>query len=432
MASRDPSSWPNLTEAPDEGDLTRCVHCGLCVTACPTYLVTGLETESPRGRIALARGVADGRIPITGTVEQHWDRCLQCRACEVACPSAVPYGRIMEALRAQVAAEPRAGRLRRRLRRTLLRQLTGRRKVLQAAVWPARALARLAPRGLRSRFVRRLLPAAAARLEAQIVRGQGGPVRPGADLPQPAEGATDGAILFTGCVMGELFGEVHRASARVLARRGIAVEALAGQQCCGALSAHDGDMEHARTLAKRNIEALGADSRPIIVNAAGCGAALKDYRALLAGDPEWSDRAVEFSGRVKDFTEYLGGLASLGGRLNAAVAYQDACHLAHVQRVVEAPRALLRAVDGCTLVETAGDATCCGAAGLYGLLEPELSSKLRARKAEQFARTAPDIIATANPGCHMQYAAATRESGITARVMHIAEVLDEAERAASE
>jgi len=274
------------------------------------------------------------------------------------------------------------------------------------------------------------MPARIRGLEAQLVRGQGRPVRPGDRLAQPLEETAEQAILFTGCVMGELFGEVHRASARVLARRGVAVEAVAGQQCCGALSAHDGDLDYARALARRNIEELGSDGRPIIVNAAGCGAALKEYGALLAGDSEWSERAAQFSSRVSDLTEFLAQRDSPPGQLEARVAYQDACHLSHVQRIVDAPRKLLRAVDGCRLVERPGDSTCCGAAGLYGLLEPDLSRQLRERKAEQFAGTAPDLIVTANPGCHMQYAAAVREHRLEARVMHLAEFLDEAERRA--
>lgn len=233
--------------------------------------------------------------------------------------------------------------------------------------------------------------------------------------------------------MGEMFGEVHRATARVLARRGISVEALAGQECCGALSAHDGDIDQARVLARRNIEALEHDERTILVNAAGCGAALKEYPELLADDPSWLPRAERFSARVRDFSEYVAELgAEVSARFEARVAYQDACHLAHVQGITTEPRALLSAVEGCELVESAGDSTCCGAAGLYSVVEPKMSDRLRASKLSQFRDTVPDIVVTANPGCHMQYQAAVIEGGLNAKVMHIAEFLDEAERRVSE
>jgi len=421
-----PSNWPLAGEAPAEADLSRCVHCGLCVNSCPTYVVTGLEAESPRGRIYLARGVGEGEIPMTAAVQSHWDLCLQCRACEAVCPSGVPYGRIMEHVRAQVAGKPRRARVSRRLRRFVLRNVVARPRVLAAAVAPARWWAGSRARRLFERIGLRL-PGLLGRGEAQLPHRPGRPVRPGDVLPRP-NAPMQQVTLFTGCVMSELFGNVHRATARVLARAGIEPVAIEGQGCCGALHAHDGDIEFARALARRNIDALEGE-QVIVVNSAGCGAAMKEYGELLAGDPDYAGRAAAFSRRVRDFSEYVAEIgAASGGRFHARVAYQDACHLAHAQRIREQPRALLRGLAGCELVDTAGADLCCGAAGIYSLVEPQMSGELRARKAEQFAKHRPDVVVTANPGCQMQYEAAVREAGINARVMHIAEVIDEAQR----
>jgi len=251
-------------------------------------------------------------------------------------------------------------------------------------------------------------------------------------LSQPAR-VRGQALLFTGCVMSELFGDVHRATGRVLARNGIRTTAPEGQGCCGALHAHDGDIDFARKLARKNIdlfERLG--DAPIVLNSAGCGAAMKEYGDLLADDPRYARRARHFAARVQDLPEYLAGLGQeIPAEFNARVTYQDPCHLAHAQRITEQPRQLLRGIQGCELVETPGADTCCGAAGLYSLVQPDMSSQLRARKTEQFRLSAPDVVVTANPGCQLQLQGAVREAHVSARVMHIAEVLDEAYRHAT-
>jgi len=413
--------WPNPAEAPAAEDLARCVHCGLCLTACPTYLVTGLEAESPRGRIQLARLVEEGRAELTAAVQGHWSRCLQCRACEAACPSGVPYGRIQEHARAQVQAAPPSGRAWLRVRRFVLRQVVARPRVLAAAAAPARRFAGWRFRGA----AERVLPGRLGALARQLPANQGAPFhglrgRSGAAEGEPVQ-------LFTGCVMRELFGEVHRATVRVLERAGARVEATDAQRCCGALHAHEGDLEFARRLAKANITAFERTEGAVVVNSAGCGAALKEYPQLLAGEPGWQERAAAFAARVKDLSEWLAGRGMLpAGRLAARVAYQDACHLAHVQGIRKEPRALLRALDGCELVETEGADTCCGAAGLYGVVEPGMSAELRRRKAAAFAAARPDAVVTANPGCHLQYLGAVREAGLRAEVLHLAEALDRA------
>lgn len=419
------AGWPLAADAPDTADLAKCVHCGLCVNACPTYVVTGLETESPRGRIHLARAVAEERIPLSETVRGHWELCLQCRACEAVCPSGVPYGRIMERARAQLAAVPAANardRWRRRLRRLALRRVVASPRMLALACAPVRWFARSRARGL----LRGKGPL--SRIEAQLGR-PGPPFRP--HHGRAPAGTADEVALFTGCVMGELFGDTHRATVRVLERAGARVATPRGQRCCGALSAHDGDLEQARTLARVNVAAFErAGTGTIVVNSAGCGAALKEYGELLADDAAWAERARALSARVLDLSEALAAREAPPGRLPARVAYQDACHLAHAQGVREQPRTLLWALDGCELVETEGADLCCGAAGLYGLSQPGMSGELRARKAARFREHRPDLVVTANPGCQMQYEAAIREAGVRARVLHLAEALDEAQRAA--
>ncbi|MBE7517692.1 MAG: (Fe-S)-binding protein [Thermoflexaceae bacterium] len=411
--------------------LSRCVHCGLCVTSCPTYMVTGLETESPRGRIYLARAVSEGRLAITPAVQAHWDLCLQCRACEAVCPSSVPYGQIIEKVRAQTATRGATGRWRPRMRRLLLRHVVGRQRSLAVALAPVRLYARFPLRGLvRRTGVLRLL-GRLGQAEAQLPSRPGPPFRPGQALSAPADPRGE-ALLFTGCVMAELFGEVHRATGRVLARNGIAARAPRGQVCCGALHAHDGDLEFARRLARRNIEAFEREpGLPVVLNSAGCGAAMKEYGALLADDPRFAERARRLAARVTDLTELLASLGSeVPARFHGTVTFQDPCHLAHAQRITAQPRQLLRGIEGCDLRETPGADSCCGAAGIYGLVQPAMSAALRSRKAQALRDAAPDAVVTANPGCQLQLQAAAREAGLGARVLHIAELLDEAYRRA--
>lgn len=417
--------WPLAEDAPNMADLAKCVHCGLCVNSCPTYAITGLEVESPRGRIHLARAVAEERIPLTDTVQKHWELCLQCRACEAVCPSGVPYGHIMERARAQLHVAPPSKSWGAILRRFALRNVIGRRRVLASLLAPVRLFARSPLRKLvrASGILRFMGPL--GQLESQLGR-PGRPFRPN------NEAIPGGVALFTGCVMGELFGDVHRSTVRVLQRSDTKVFAPRNQTCCGALSAHDGDLEEARRLARINISAFEASgAETILVNAAGCGAAMKEYGDLLEGDSEFADRAQAIAKKVLDFSEYLVGRTLPVGRLKAKVAYQDACHLAHAQGIRTEPRTLLGAIKDCELVETDGADLCCGAAGIYSLLQPAMSGELRRRKALEFEKHKPDVIVTANPGCQMQYEAAIREAGIEARVLHLAEVLDEAQDASS-
>ena len=372
----------------------------------------------------MAKLVNEGRSELTATIQQHWDLCLQCRACEAVCPSGVPYGRIQEHARAQLQASPPSGRLGRRIRRFVLRNVIARPRVLGAAMAPARWYSgSVVRRTVRLTRVLRLVPRLGA-MERSLPWRVGPPVRQ-EDLPADAPGET--VSLLTGCVMGELFGDAHRATVRVLERSGYTVIAPPEQGCCGALHAHDGDLWYARKLARKNIDAFEG-SEPIVVNSAGCGAAMKEYGDLLAHDKDYAGKAAAFAARVRDFSEVVAEVKNRpAARSNARVTYQDACHLVHAQRIREQPRALLREVSGCELIETAGADVCCGAAGIYSLVQPEMSAELRRMKAEQFATARPDIIVTGNPGCQLQYTAAVAEAGLKSRVLHLAEFLDEAQ-----
>ena len=418
-----------MESGPAQEDLARCVHCGFCLQSCPTYLVLGMETESPRGRIHLARAVTEERVEPTPSVVAHFDLCLQCRACETACPSGVPYGRIMESTRALIGAradKPADWRL----RRVALR-------LLFAAPWRLR----LAFGALRlyqglpfAPVVRRLLPTRLREMEATLPRLPSRFFGRSALLAEPAAKPNAIVALLTGCVMPLTYPQTHEATVRVLARNGCRVVAPAAQGCCGALHLHNGDPKAARKLARKNIDAfLGSGAGAIVVNAAGCGSTMKEYAELFAGDPVYERRAEEFAAKVKDVTEFLEELPfePPKGRVEGRVTYQDSCHLVHAQKVREAPRALLRSIDGLELVEMESPDRCCGSAGIYNLTQPEMSRRLLDDKMADALATMPDIIATANPGCMLQLELGVRRSGGRQEVVHVVELLDRAYRAES-
>jgi glycolate oxidase iron-sulfur subunit len=423
-------------DAPTDALLTACVHCGLCLSSCPTYRETGLEAASPRGRIWLMKAVHDGRIGLESEVFQHqMSACLNCRACEAVCPSGVQYGTILEASRAQIEQARTERRLPehpapvRLVRRLVFDALFRSMALFRAAArllwlyqrsglqWLARRSGVL--RLLRLADTEQLLPAMSDRFtvaDGQILPALG------------SQRATVG--LLAGCIMSTAFSEVHAATIRVLRRNGCRVVLVPDQGCCGALHAHSGDLAGARALARRNIAAFaGLDLDAIIVNAAGCGSALKEYGHLLHGDPAWADRAAQFSARVCDVSEYLDrlGLVTEGLRsLPLRITYQEPCHLAHAQRISAAPRRLLRAIPGLELHEMHESALCCGSAGIYNITQPAMAAQLGARKLDHAQATGAEVIATANPGCHLQLAGGLRQRGSTMRVRHIVELLDEA------
>ncbi len=415
-----------------EGTLD-CVHCGLCLSSCPTYRETGRELSSPRGRIHLMRAVGEGRASLGATLAEEAYLCLGCRACETACPSGVRFGQLLEGTRAAVE---RAGLRRgfaRRVERFALRRIVPNRGRLRLAVgalalwqWlrldraarallPARwsAMLALAPR-VPPRAERRPLP-------WRVLPSTPMPVGPGSPAP-PARGRV---LLFTGCVMPELFGDVNHATARVLAANGFEVVVPHSQGCCGALHAHAGDDGFARELLRVNLQVFaGVRADAIVVNSAGCGAALREAGDWLPGEGE------ALAARIRDPLELLDevGLRPPPGRVEARVCYDDPCHLVHGQRVREAPRRVLRNVPGLELIDHDDPTSCCGAAGIYNLTHPEMSGAVLERKMRSLAAADPDVIASGNPGCLMQLRVGVSRLGLRAEVLHPITILDRAYR----
>jgi glycolate oxidase iron-sulfur subunit len=409
-----------------EADLSRCVRCGLCLQSCPTYLETGLETESPRGRLYLMRALADDVVTMTPNAAGHLDQCLQCRNCEAVCPSGVPYGRIMEQTRARLL-ESRDAPLSWRLRSLFLREVIARPARMRVF---AGALRFARETGLQS--VAERMPAVGPRA-ALAPRIAGRPFTAKGVLASPQGIAKSRVALLTGCIMPYAYGRVHRATVRVLTRNGCEVSAPAAQVCCGALHAHNGDARTARRLARANIDAFLAEKPDtIVVNSAGCGAAMKEYPELLADDAKYRDKAREFSARVRDISELLAAMPferPSAGDVHSVVTYQDSCHLAHAQRVTRQPRQILESIPGLRFTEMAHPDRCCGSAGVYSLTQPQMSLDLLEGKLDDLAATGADVIATSNPGCMAQLEAGIRRRGLATRVVHVVELLDRAYRA---
>ena len=417
-----------MTRGGFEG-LDACVHCGFCLQACPTFLATGDESDSPRGRIELMRALERGDLTADdAALSYHLDRCLGCRGCEPVCPSGVQYGHGLEAARARLTAVRGVSRL----ARLALWALTTP-GVSAAVYWFARIFRstgiprRLAGWG-RIRFALGMLAAtkpaaseAAARKAAAIAR-----------RPLAAPSPPLAALLFRGCVMDGLFSHVHDATVRTLGVNGYAVREVAAQGCCGALHAHAGLIDGARELARKNVAAFGDGDEPIVVNSAGCGAIMKEYGRVLAESDD--DRGARFAARVRDVTELLAGEAMKGpvpgAPLDLHVAYDPPCHLLHAQGVAVPPLKLFAAIPLLELVEVPGAAECCGSAGLFTLLEPEMSRAVLAAKIERLRAAAPQVVATGNPGCAMQIGAGLAAAGIAAHVRHPVELLDDSYRTA--
>ncbi|MDO8749944.1 MAG: heterodisulfide reductase-related iron-sulfur binding cluster [Dehalococcoidia bacterium] len=414
---------------PREEDLYKCVHCGLCLNVCPTYLETGLETESPRGRIALMKGVRESRVGLTPRVVGHMELCLQCRACEAVCPSGVPFGRLMEATREQIVQQRKAPWLRRAILRFVFRHLLphpGRLRFLGN-------LLRLYQRSPLWWLVQRL--PGIQRLQGQIPSLSSSFFRPRVEPFQPQGSKKMRVGLLSGCVMPMAQAATMEAAVRVLTRNGCQVVAPPSQTCCGALNIHGGDGVGAQRMARRNIDAfLDAGVEAVVVASAGCGSTMKEYAHLLRDDPAYADKAKRMSALVVDITELLARLPLTPphGRLPLRVTYQDPCHLAHAQRITAAPRQLLRAIPGVELVEMENASRCCGAAGLYSALQPQMSRQLGEHKVDAVLATEAQVVATANPGCMMQLQAWLRRAGSGVRVCHVVELLDEAYRQVGE
>jgi glycolate oxidase iron-sulfur subunit len=394
----------NVFERLSDDDLATCVHCGLCLDACPTFRVTGLETESPRGRIYLMTQWKRGTLPFAEEQVRHIDLCLGCRTCEGVCPSGVPYGRIIESGRADVE-DARRPSAKRRLSRLALRQVVGHPARLRAAGNATRVAQRMhltsiVPAG-------RMLP----RLRARYCPPEG-------NVAQPFGERRYRVAFLVGCVMPILYPQSHYAAVKLLQLAGCEVWFPPGERCCGALFAHNGDLKGAERLRGLNMQAYAAgDFDALVVDSAGCGAHLKDFYPLLRS-------------RVRDLTEWLAeiGLPAPNHEVRRRVTYQDACHLAHAQKIKSQPRNLLRSLPGTEFVEMRHADICCGAAGLYSTLEPEMSRRILDQKLEDALATKADVLSVANPGCQMQLESGLRERGSSMKVEHVAETLMRAYR----
>jgi glycolate oxidase iron-sulfur subunit len=400
-------------------NMLACIRCGLCLTSCPTYVLTLHEAEGPRGRVGMARGLAEHHLQVTPDLLTHQGNCLVCDACSAVCPAGVHMDPLQVVLRA--AIEPHRKRpwmqslLRNLVFGWLFMDLRRFRLVVRllwlyqrtGVQWLARHLGILRALGLAD--TERLLPS----LPRSFV------------VPRDAQTANGTAAFFAGCVMSTALADVDRATLRVLERAGFTTIAPKTQGCCGALHAHGGDLPRALDLAKANIAAFENTGGPIVVNSAGCGAMLKDYGHHLRHDAAWADRARAFSDRVRDLSQVLTDLPVR--KVNRrVVVYQDACHLLHAQRISKQPRQLLQSIPGVELREIAEAGLCCGSAGIYNVTNPSESRQLQQRKLDNALKVDPDLIVTANPGCLLQLQAGLGERGADVQVKHLAEVLDEA------
>lgn len=412
--------------------LVKCVHCGLCLNECPTYRVNGLEPDSPRGRLYLIRAVSEGTLPVTDDVVDHLQKCLVCRSCETACPSNVQFGQVMEAARHSLLQDHS------RPRRRFLSWLAFR----QLFPYPGRLafvarLLRLYQRSplpaLTSLLARlKLMPARLAVMEKMSP--------PLSDrffeIPDaerfPAQGERRYTVgMIAGCIMPLAFADTDAATARVLAANGCDVILPKAQRCCGALAAHSGDADASNDLARANIDAFerfGMDKLDsIVINAAGCGAQLKNYGHLLAGDPRYAARAQRFAEKVEDVTEFLArvGLTAPLGSLPRRVTYQDACHLIHGQKIKDQPRDLLKSIPDLELVEMPDAHRCCGSAGIYNITQPEMSMDVLDAKMENLLSVNADQVIACNPGCLLQLNLGLKERGKKPTAVHLVDLLAE-------
>jgi glycolate oxidase iron-sulfur subunit len=415
--------------------ISDCVHCGFCLPACPTYVSWGNEMDSPRGRIDLMKGVADGAIALDGSVRAHFDACLGCMACVTACPSGVQYGTLIEATRAKVESATKREPLD-AFFRSFIFALMPYPKRLRLMAYPLVVYARSGlQRLVRRAGILRGLPPRVAQLDALVPPLSFADLRLDVAERTPARGERRATVgLVTGCVQRAFFPNVNAATVRVLAAEGCEVRAPAGQGCCGALSLHSGRLDEAKRFARaliRRFERAGVET--IVVNAAGCGSTLKEYGELFAGDRRWAERAEAFAAKVRDVSEFLAPLEPRAPRAPQPqrVAYHDACHLAHAQGVREAPRALLRTIPGLEIVEIPQGDQCCGSAGTYNLFQPVAAREIGERKVDNVTSVAPEIVVSANPGCTLQMQSIARDRGVTLRAAHPIELLDAAIRTSS-
>ncbi len=444
-----PSPLPVLGQSIPYDRFLDCVHCGLCTASCPTYVETGDENDGPRGRIYLMRAVVDGRLELTNAVRGHLDSCLDCRSCETACPSGVHYGRLLEPFRVEMqnhvtqsshedsSTQTRPTRIRKPdwFHRWILYGLFPYRNRMAWALGPARWMQKLKlDRAMNALGLTKLLPLRLQRMQAQLPQLRAAVP----ELPEflPAKGQRRAKVaLFTGCVADAMFRHVHWATARVLQENGCDVVIPRQQGCCGAIHYHNGAAQPAMNLMKQNITAFQDPSiDAIIVNVAGCGSMLKDYGHIseelnghaASGTENNTAPAQTFSSRIRDVHEFLDALGPVPprGRIEAIVAYQDACHLQHAQKIRQQPRDLLKLIPGIQLKSINEPELCCGAAGSYNLTQPDMADRLGRRKLSCIMETKPEIIASGNAGCSMQLQAHLQQQGLAIPVLHPMELLD--------
>lgn len=406
-----------------------CIHCGICLSACPTYLQLGSEADSPRGRIYLINAMQEGRVNATSPkFQQHMQLCLECRACETACPSGVRFSAMMNEARIEIRKRQKPSAAQFFLRRFLLNKLFLSRRLMHVSFRLLRFYQRSGIRRVvRASRILSFFPRRLAQMESLLPEI---PRSPRYSLPGPASFVgRKRVLLFEGCIMPEIFGPVHEATVRVLHRNGFSVGLPARQTCCGALHLHEGDVETARHLARGNIAAFEEESAAaVIVNAAGCGAMLKEYDKLLADDPAFAERAFVFSRRVQDISEFLDaiGINRTMERVDLKVTYDDPCHLLHAQGIKAAPRNLLRMIPGLQLVELRDADRCCGSAGIYNITQPEMAARILDEKIANIIRSGAQVVASGNPGCLLQIRAGLRAKNLPTRVMHPVELIDQA------
>jgi len=448
---RSPISWFDADDPPDRREINTCIHCGLCLTACPTYREIKIEPDSPRGRIYLMRGLAEGRITPSDPLLTHLDNCLDCRACETVCPAGVPYGRMLEATRGQLSRRALRGSVLRLLGEAALRWLIPHRARMRAAAGLLR-LGQAPPIAalMRSSLAQRLLPRFAVqgfamtptlesarergieRLASQLPKGARLEARGDRFVFHPAGTPRAKVAFFVTCVMDVMFPRMNREAIRLLVLAGAQVHVRRDESCCGALHAHAGLRHEAKVLARRNAAAYDGDFDMIVTHSAGCGAALRETGHLLHDDVQRAV-AARFSARVRDISEALVELELPAPRARLAsavspdrplrVAYHDPCHLAHAQGVRTPPRALLAALPGVELVDLPNSDWCCGSAGVYNLTHPAMADAQLDRKLESIEQVAPELVVASNPGCLLHMQRGAKAHGSRVRMVHLVEVL---------
>jgi glycolate oxidase iron-sulfur subunit len=423
-----------LLDLPSIAELEGCIRCGLCLSVCPTYRPTGVETKSPRGRIALVKNMVEGGLDLgDANFQHHMDLCLQCMACHSVCPTGVSAGEIVARAKSYTRANARRTRMQRLLRRAVYDGLFPRYARLELLALPLRAYNRSGLQRLARRAgLVRALPGVLRRMEELVPARLAPPLRPRLAEETPPIGEERAHVAFhLTCVNNVMLAEASAASVRVLAHNGCRVSFRPDLACCGAPHETEGEMETARRLARHNIalyEQLG--DAAVISDAAACGAAMKNYGHWLAGDPLWAERARAFSARVRDIHEYLIelGLRPPSGVLKRTVTYDDPCHLCHAQGISQAPRQLLQAIPGLRYVELKEASWCCGSAGTYNLSQPAMADTILEQKMQHIRETGAAVIASANPGCLMQLEAGLRRHHVPGRVVQLTQLLDESYR----